>query len=86
MWLSETWILFAVTFVAASNVTDVSYSRAVCVRACPCVLCILIIHPYNNYYTVMALLFTGRYFHEFHKRVAFRENIIVNSYARVALL
>ena len=25
MWLSETWILFAVTFVPASNVQDVSY-------------------------------------------------------------
>ena len=25
----------------------------------------------------MALLFTGRYFHEFHKKVAFRENITV---------
>ena len=37
-------------------------------------------------YTVMALLFTGRYFHKFHEKVAFRENIIVNSYASVALL
>ena len=36
--------------------------------------------------TVMALLFTGRYFHEFHEKVAFRENIIVNRYASVALL
>ena len=36
--------------------------------------------------TVMALLFTRRYFHEFHEKVAFRENIIVNSYASVALL
>ena len=26
----------------------------------------------------MALLFMGRYFHEFHKKVAFLENIIVN--------
>ena len=34
----------------------------------------------------MALLFTGRYFHEFHKKVAFRENITVNSIASVALL
>ena len=34
--------------------------------------------------TIMALLFTGRYFHEFHEKVAFRENIIVNSYWRVA--
>ena len=31
--------------------------------------------------TVMALLFTGRYFHKFHEKVAFHENIIVNSYA-----
>ena len=37
-------------------------------------------------YTVMALLFMGRYFHEFHEKVAFRENIIVNSYVSVALL
>ena len=34
----------------------------------------------------MALLFTGRYFHEFHKKVALHENIIMNSYANVALL
>ena len=34
----------------------------------------------------MALLFTGQYFHEFHKKVAFHENIIVNGYVRVALL
>ena len=25
----------------------------------------------------MALLFTGQYFHEFHKKVEFHENIIV---------
>ena len=37
-------------------------------------------------YTAMALLFMGRYFHEFHKKLAFHENIIVNSYARVTLL
>ena len=37
-------------------------------------------------HTVMALLFTGQYFHEFHEKVAFRENIIVNSYASVAFL
>ena len=37
-------------------------------------------------HTVMALLFTRRYFHEFHEKVTFRENIIVNSYASVALL
>ena len=37
-------------------------------------------------HTVMALFFTGRYFHEFHKKVAFRENITVNSCASVALL
>ena len=36
--------------------------------------------------TVMALLFTGQYFHKFHEKVAFRENIIVNSYASVAFL
>ena len=36
--------------------------------------------------TVLALLFKGRYFHEFHEKVAFRENIIVNSCASVALL
>ena len=34
--------------------------------------------------TIMALLFTERYFHEFDEKVAFRENIIVNSYWRVA--
>ena len=34
----------------------------------------------------MALLFTGQNFHEFHKKAAFCENIIMNSYARVALL
>ena len=37
-------------------------------------------------HTVLALLFTRRYFHEFHEKVAFRENIIVNSCASVALL
>ena len=26
----------------------------------------------DDEYTVMALLFMGRYFHEFHKKVAFR--------------
>ena len=36
--------------------------------------------------TIMALLFMGQYFHEFHEKIAFREYIIVNSYARVALL
>ena len=36
--------------------------------------------------TVMALLFTGRYFREFHKNVALRKNIIVNTYERDALL
>lgn len=29
MWLSETWILFAITFVPASNVRDVSYTGVV---------------------------------------------------------
>ena len=40
--------------------------------------------PHN----IMTLLFTGWYYHKFHKQlqVAFRENIIVNSYASVALL
>ena len=45
---------------------------------------IILYHFYTI--TVMALLFTRRYFHEFHEKVAFRENIIVNSYGRVALL
>ena len=34
----------------------------------------------------MALLFTGQYFHEFHGKVAFRENIIMNSFVSIALL
>ena len=37
---------------------------------------------YHNY-TIMALLFTGRYFHEFHEK---SENIIVNSCMSIALL
>ena len=29
-------------------------------------------------YTVTAVFFTGRYFHEFHEKLVFRENIIMN--------
>ena len=39
-----------------------------------------------NTHTVMALLFMGQHFHEFHEKVAFRDNITVNSYASVAFL
>ena len=39
-----------------------------------------------SYITAMALLFTGRYFSSFTKKVALRENIIMNSYVNVALL
>ena len=40
----------------------------------------------NRLYTVMALFFTGRYFHKFHEKPAVCENIIVNSYASFVLL
>ena len=43
----------------------------------------MFVHLYNYLATVMALLFTGRYFYE---KVAFHENIIVNSFGSIALL
>ena len=45
-------------------------------------------HTYRTYvHTYLtSSFFTGQCFHEFHEKVAFRENIIVNSYASVALL
>ena len=46
----------------------------------------VIVYVVIRHDTVMSLLFTGRYFHEFHEKVGFRENITMNSYASVALL
>ena len=53
--------IFVLTFILITVNTDIArYFGVHLPKSC-------------SVHTVMAILFTGRYFHEFHKKVAFRE-------------
>ena len=46
----------------------------------------MICYPKDSLFYHTSSFFKGQYFYEFHEKVAFRENIIVNSYVSIVLL
>ena len=57
MWLSETWILFAITFVPASNVRDVSYTGVVGVCVCMCSTIVWLVSMCINFILTFPMFF-----------------------------